>query len=383
MARTSSTGTRKTAAQKRAEAEALAAGETQTPEAPAAEVTAQTDFDSTLVEPEVDTTEAHEEASNMSDTTVESEVVETPVSDTTEAPVATETPAVSAEDEAAKAAAEAKAEQDLVEYSATVDTALAERDNSTGTVPEVNIEAVKTSYRGLNGAKYKTKGKNLLTDKLREAIAGQDIILGTAIMALTDAVLTAGPAPRQAAPAKALDPAAAYRDKMTVLHLAYALGRSHAPEGVDADAEMAKVEEKVNELTDSADAYYTWATNTSADKGDAPADTDQLVIKAVKASQLKAAGSATRSASTGTSTPREPGAARRNVRTHIAQVFDKLGKGAGEILKVAEIAKESTDEYPAADCSPGAISAALKSDKGVPGFELAADESGHTAAKKL
>lgn len=367
----SSTSTRKTAAQKRAEAEAADQ---------AALGTTETDSDSTPVEAEDSnvTTEATEEANPVSTETVEPEVVETPNSDTTEASEATTeaTPEVDAE----KAAAEAKAEGEYTEYQAVVDTALADRDEATGNLPVVQIEAVKAKYRTLSGAKYKNKAKNLLTEKLREAVAGRDIILGTAIMALTDAVHNAGPAPRQSAPKATVDPAAAYREKMVILHLAYALGRGHSPEGVDTEAELAKVENTVNELTDAADAYYAWATNTADDKGDEP-EVDALVKKAVKASLLKAAS---RAASTGgTSTPREAGAPRRNIRTHIAQAFDKLGKGAGEILKVAEIAKQETDEYPAGDASPGAVSAALKSEKGVPGFELATDGSGHVAAKKL
>ena len=339
------------------------------------------DTETTTEATEAEVTTEAQEGDSMSTETVEPEATEAQVSDTT----ATETDATATTEVSDEAKAkEAAAEQGYTDFRAAVTTALAERDPSTGVLPEVQLEAVKAAFRGLAGAKYKGRAKRSLNDDLKNAVNEQDLILGTAVMALADAVENAGPVRASGGassePRKAVDPAQAYREGIVVLHLAYALARDNTPEGVDAEAESDAINAKVNELNDAARSYFTWLTSTAEDKGDEP-EVDVLIKRAAKAATGKAAGR-TRSAA-GASAPRAEGAPRRNVRTHIAQVFDKLGKGSGEMLKISEIANTATDEYPSADCSPGAISAALKSAKGVEGFELAEDENGHAAARKL
>jgi len=322
-------------------------------------------------------TEATEEATTMSTETVEPEVVETTDSDTPDAvEVTSETTDADTDTEAKAKAAEAEAEAKMTEFETVVDAALAERDTSTGTVPDAQIEAVKASYRALASAKYKNRAKKHLNNKLKDAVNGQDIILGGAVMALADAVENAGASPRTPTERKPADPATTYRERMVVLHLAYNLARNNVPEGVNDAEELAKVEAKVEELSAAADSYLAWLTSTAEDKGDEP-EVDVLVKKAVKASQGRAAQASGKS----TSTPRVSDGTRRNVRTHIAQVF--ADKPSGTFLKVAEIAKTPTEEYPDASCSPGAISAALKSDKGVEGFKPESNESGNLGARKL
>jgi hypothetical protein len=244
----------------------------------------------------------------------------------------------------------------------------------------VQVEAVKEKYRAIGVAKGKKSAKKFLSDKLKDAVNTQDLILGVAVMALSDAVDNAGASPKPTAERKPLDPAEAFHDKLTVAHLAYMLVRENAGEGVDAEAEGAKVEEKVGSLTTAAQSYYDWTVSTAEDKGDEPT-VDPLVKLAVKSALGKAA---TVRKAPGTSTPRQPSdGVRRNVRLHIAQAFEKLGRQTGEIAKVSELANAVTEEYPAGNCSPGAISAALKSERGVEGFELTSDGSGHAAARKI
>ena len=372
----STSSTARTSRRKKAD-EVPAEATVETTEAPETTEATEAEVDSTEA-PEAEVTpEATEEAPSMSTETVEPEVDETPASDTTEA-TETATPEVSEADTKA-AEAEAANEALFTEFEAAVTTALNERDSTTGTVPEVQVEAVKEKYRNLPGAKYKNRAKKHFNDQLKSAVNEQDLIKGTAVMSLHDAIENAGPAPRATATErKPADPAAAFRDRVATLHLAYNLARENAPEGVDVDAELPKVEEKVGELTDQAATYYAWVVSTAEDKGVEP-EVDPLVKRAVKAAQGKAA-TAGRAAS-GTSTPRVSDGVRRNVRTHIAQVFKDEPSGAYK--KVAEIAKAATEEYPAADCSPGAISAALKSEKGVPGFKMELDENQHVGARKL
>jgi hypothetical protein len=354
MARTTSTRSRNKAVE-----ETPAEIATETPEATPAEVS----------------TEA-EEATTVSTDTVEPEVTETPVSDTTEA--TTETTSTPAED-ADKAKAEAEADQKVTDYEAVVATALADRDVSTGDVPVVNLEAVKTAFREITGAKYRKRAKDHLNDQLKSFVNGQDIIGATAIMHLVDAVDHAGPNKSDKAPAKPTDPAEAYREAVAAAHLAYNLVRADVPEGLDQDAELAKVEELVGALVNDSQNYLAWSQSTAEDKGDEP-EVSPIVKRAVKLATGKAARAARPKASaTGERTPRTGG--NRSVRTHIAQAFGD--EPSGTVKRISEIAKAKTDEYPDGDCSAGAVSAALKSAKGVEGYQLTRDESGVNVVTKL
>lgn len=362
MARTGSStrAPRKTAAQKAAEAEEAANSATET--TPAEAVESITESDTEAAPAEV-TTEV-EETSDMSTDTVEApEATEATVSDTTESVEATE------------ADKPAEVVIDLSAFEAAVANAVASRDESTGTMPEVGVESVKEQYRNLNGAKAKNAAKKFLNDKLRDAVNSGDMLDGMATMTLIDEVGNAGASKTPASERKPADPSAAYTERLTVLHLAYALARADVPEGIDEEAAQAKVGEQVETLTESAEQYFAWVKSTAEDKGEAP-EASPLVVKAVKAAQGKAA-SATRTAS---STPRQSGGERRSVRTHINQVF--ADQESGTFLKVAEIANAKTEEYPDGSCSPGAITAALKSDKGVDGFTLDHNEKGVAGARK-
>jgi hypothetical protein len=272
-----------------------------------------------------------------------------------------------------------EAENKFTEFQAVVQTALDAKDETTGDVPVVNLEAVKAAYRELPGAKYKGKAQRHLNDRLKEIVNAHDIITAQAAMACIDAIEHAGPSPRKESERKPTDPAEAFRDRLTVAHLAYALVRNDVPEGVDAEEQYGLVEAKVADLSDSASRYFAWTQSTAEDKGEAP-EVDALVLKAVKAAQGKAATAPrTRSASTGTRTPHSGG--NRNVRTHIAQAFENDPSGTEK--RINAVAKTVTAEYPGGDCSPGAISAAFDSQRGVEGFEMVRDDKGVKTVKKL
>lgn len=335
------------------------------PEVPAEQITETTEADA--AEASTDPTNA-QEGTEMTDT-VE---VEAPVEETTAAQAdSSDTTEV---DEAAVAA-----ENKFTEFQAVVQTALDAKDETTGTVPEVNLEAVKTAYRELPGAKYKGKAQRHLNDRLKEIVNAHDIITAQAAMACIDAIEHAGPSRTERAPKTPTDPAENFRDRLTVAHLAYALVRNDVPEGVDADEQYSLVEAKVGELSDAASSYFAWVNSTADDKGDEP-EVDTLVKRAVKAAQGKAATAPrARSASSGTRTPHSGG--NRNVRTHIAQAFENDPSGTEK--RINAVAKTVTAEYPEGDCSPGAISAAFDSQRGVEGFEMVKDDKGVKTVRKL
>jgi hypothetical protein len=386
MARSGSTTSRTASASSRTRSKAAQAADKAADSMvdEATEVTAQTDFDSTMVEAE-STDDINENTDEVEETSMTTETVEAPAeeavaSDTTET-VETAEGTSEADEAAKKAKAEADAAEKLDAFKSVTESALSQRDTTTGTLPEVHNQTILGAYRALPGAKGKSAAKKHLTDLLKSAINSADIVLGMAIMQVTNLV-TAAPASTPKAPTetKKVDPTEAFVESLATLHLAYTLRREDIPNGVDAETAFTQVDEKVNELSEQASTYYTWFTNKAADKGAEP-EVPVLVKRAVKAALGRAVGSgAPRKASTGQ--PKAPMTGpRRSIRTHIAQVFGD--SPVGTVLKVAEIAKATTEEYPDGDCSPGAVSAALKSTKGVDGFESTTDENGSLAARKI
>lgn len=361
MARTGSTTS--TSRRRKADPEVPAEQITDTVPAVEAEVSTTTDEGQEATEMSTDTVEDAAQADAVAD---EAAVASAEASDTTEGDTT----------EVDNAAVEA--ENKFTEFQAVVQTALDAKDETTGTVPEVNLEAVKTSYRELPGAKYKGKAKTFLNEKLKEIVNAHDIITAQAAMACIDAIEHAGPSPRAQATRTPTDPAEAFRDRLTVAHVAYALVRSDVPEGVDADEQYGLVEAKVGELMSQAETLFAWTQSTAEDKGDEP-EVDGLVKRAVKAAQGKAATAPRKAATGATRTPHSGG--NRNVRTHIAQAFE--GEASGAELRINAVAKKATAEYPEGDCSPGAISAAFDSARGVEGFEMVKDDKGVKTVRKL
>jgi hypothetical protein len=358
MARTGSTTSTTRRSRAKATDEAATEQITENPEAATAEVSTTTDEAQEGTEMSIDTVEADAQADAVAD---EAATAQTEASDTTEV------------DEAAVAA-----ENKFVEFQAVVQTALDAKDETTGTVPEVNLEAVKTAYRELAGAKYKGKAKTFLNEKLKEIVNAHDIITAQAAMACIDAIEHAGPSKRETTKREPSDPAEAFRDRLTVAHLAYALVRADVPEGVDADEQYGLVEAKVGELMSQAESLFAWTQSTADDKGDEP-EVDGLVKRAVKAAQGKAATAPRKTATGATRTPHSGG--NRNVRTHIAQAFENDPSGTEK--RINAVAKTVTAEYPEGDCSPGAISAAFDSQRGVEGFEMTKDDKGVKTVRKL
>lgn len=292
--------------------------------------------------------------------------VETPVEDKTDA---TENPAETTGDEVKSA------EPDLTAFNEAVAEALEGADTSTGDVAPTFLEKVKGAYRDLDGLKAKNAAKKTLNDALRDAVNEGNIVKAQAIMHLVDAQATAGTGTKAAAERVPADPTESFKQRLAVLNLAYNLVNADVPDG-KSEEEMAEVREAVStqvaELTGQADQYYAWATSKDEDKGDEP-EVNPLVKKAVKMALGKVGAT-----SRGVSTPHE--GPRGNTAKHIQLVFKD--QPVGTFLKVAEIAKTKTSEYPEKPVSAGAINARLKSNTPIEGIESATDENGKAGARK-
>jgi hypothetical protein len=261
------------------------------------------------------------------------------------------------EPEATAAPAEAQTQPDpidLTAFKAQVTAALNERDTSTGTIPDGPVAEVTTAFRGLDSVKAKNRAKDHLNDELKNAINATDIILGKAVMQLTDAVnASKGGGSGTKAERTPADPKEAFVQLVAGLHLAYSLAVEDRPENVDETEARAAIEKLVDESNEPAASYRTWVQADSDTRGDEP-EVSNLVKRAVKMSLGKVAGTSGR---VGGST----GGPRRDIAKHILEAFALAGKTtAGEKMSVAEIAKQKTEQYPQGDASPGAVSARLK-----------------------
>lgn len=326
------------------------------------------------ITPEAVPTEATEEAPEMITEEYRDETV-----------ALDETPAVEVTAEATEAPAEVtpeatdeskSGEVDLTEYKSAVANALAERDSATGQVPVVQVESVKAAYRNLDGLKAKNAAKKELTESLKDAVNSMDIVLGKAIMILSESLATAGSNAKAAAERTPVDKAEAYVQRLVALNLAYNMASEDIPEGVDVDAAREKAEQQVNALEADAAKYYRYVQAPADERGDEP-EADALVKKAVKLALGK--GVSVKSTGVAHEGPRG------NIAKHIQEAFAEQPDGT--FLKVAEIAKFRSTEYPDGNASPGAVTARLFPGEGkkttVEGIEPGVNDQSKRGAYKL
>lgn len=279
-----------------------------------------------------------------------SESVPTPteesnVSTTTDAPVEaqTETPA--------------EAEADLTAFNAALASAVEQRDETTGTLPEAAIPPVVAEYRKLNGAKAKNAARKVVDEAMKSAMTDSDLPLARANLEISTH-LTAGPVGGGQArePKAPVDPTQAFVELVSGLVLAAQLAQATVPEGV-AETWTDGVNENVRTGADQATAYRAWLESDAEDKGDEP-ETPAFVKAAVKLALGKSAkvGAAKKASSGGGGGSTYEGE-RRDVAKHIESAFADVASGT--FLTVAEIRKHESDEYGKDSPSAGAISARL------------------------
>jgi len=236
----------------------------------------------------------------------------------------TETPAPEAE-----VTETPEVEIDLTAFQAALDAALEETDTATGTVPEANLDAVKSAYQGLDGLKPKNAAKNLVAESLKEAVNAGDMNRAKALMKVQSDALVA--AKGGAAPKKAADPSEAYIAQRTLLTLALFLNSEQKAEGVAEDAD----ERATQAATEALEKF----------RAEPEAEHDGILAKALKLAHSKV----TRTAS-GT---RVSSGERRDLGAHIAEAFADVEEGT--FLTVAEIRKHKSGIYGDDSPSAGAI----------------------------
>lgn len=261
---------------------------------------------------------------------------------TEEAPVSTETTEAPTE-----AATETTTEApiDLTSFNEAVATAITEADAATGEVPTEQIEAVKTAYRALDGAKPKNAAKKAVNESMKDAMNSGDLPKARAYLMISENSLVAGGGGGgEKAPA---DPTEAFVQRVATLSLGYNLAVNNVPEGVGSDWQ-----DRVNQLVTESltPAQELLAFHQSDAEGDGPEAT-AVVRNAVKLAEGKSAKAGS-SRSGGTFTGE-----RKNIGTHIESAFSDVEEGT--FLTIAEIRNKRSDEYGDNPPSAGAVSARL------------------------
>lgn len=265
----------------------------------------------------------------------------TPAPESTEG-TTPETPAEGTTPEApATPAAETKP-VDLTAFQKAVNEAIEGKDDSTGELPEGALDGPNKAYRDIDGLPGKNAARKWLDESMKQAlVVDKDAMKARAFVVIKDG-LSAGGGSAKSTPA---DPTTAFVNKVVALNIALQLVNDSVPEGVNEDwAEKAEALEGT--LAEDVQKFSTWSASTAEDKGDAP-EVSPVVRQAFKLSQGKGGGGSTRVA----------GGPRRDIGTHIAQVFADLP--VGSFLTVNEIAKTASTEYGDDRPSAGAVSAHL------------------------
>lgn len=273
------------------------------------------------------------------------EVVETETTSPDETPAA----------EAPSAESPAEPEIDLTEFQNAVEAAIAERDTSTGVLPEAQIDLVRAAYADLDGVKAKNKAKAHLHELLRSFMAPADpseipdVSSARAVMILQESAAVASKATggTSAKPRVKVDPTDAYAEGLAALTLAFYLATSDAPEGVD-------LEKAKESATAKADELFATAREVRASEEQ---DTDnKVILRAIKLAAVKPPRGG------GSGGGRSYSGPRRDIAKHIAEAI--AGKPAGTFLSVADLRKFRSEEYGDDAPSAGAITNRLEPTSG-------------------
>lgn len=296
------------------------------------------------------------------------ETTEASATGTAEAAASTETPT--------ETPTEAKAEKpavDLTAFKAAVATAVAERDSSTGVVPEQHLAPVNAAYREIDGLAGKNAARKYLADEMKSAMNSMDIALARAYMLITES-LSAGGSAKEKAERPPADPTEAYVRQVVALRLAEGLVQRGEGVAEDADQRVEALIAEVQGGTQLAD-YGTYLASEEEDK------TEPEVNPVVKLAHRLATGKglgksgSVRAASTGE---------RHDIGKHIQEAF--ADKPVGTFLTIAEIRKFKSGEYPEGNASAGAVAARLFPKSGkctLEGIEPGQNESARKGAKRV
>lgn len=245
--------------------------------------------------------------------------------------------------------APAEPEIDLTEFQNAVEAAIAERDTSTGVLPEAQIDLVRAAYADLGGVKAKNRAKVHLHELLKSFMENLDVSSARSVMILQEnaAVASKATGGTSAKPRVKVDPTDAYAEGLAALTLAFYLATSDAPEGVDLEKAKASATAKADEL-------FATAREVRASEEQ---DTDnKVILRAIKLSAVKPPRGG------GSGGGRSYSGPRRDIAKHIAEAI--AGKPAGTFLSVADLRKFRSEEYGDDAPSAGAITNRLEPTSG-------------------
>jgi len=268
-------------------------------------------------------------------------------------PEVVEAEAQPTEGESTEAPAEDKSKSEKLDAFKEVATGVFnERDEVSGDLTDEQLAKVTEAFRKLDGQKLRNAAKTYAEEQMTVVIQPpiESIEQARAWVKIKDAMTpAAGAKPRTPA-----DPTEAYIQNVYTVRLAAQLLADNKPDGLAEDWEE-KLKTFTEEHAAEVEAYLAWQADTSENRGDEP-ELAQPVRKAFKAATTKVRKS--------NGTRRQHTGKKRDVNTHIAQVFAE--KEVGTFLTVQEIANASSAEYgdDPNNPSPGAVSQRLFSPKG-------------------
>lgn len=261
-------------------------------------------------------------------------------------------------------------------------------DNSNGEVPADEMTKIVEAYRGLpGGTRAHTKATDRLTKNQMLLLTEHMWAVGARALALILGELrTAGKGTRARVEGVA-KPTVSPTEAHVALAAAHALSVNFLTvgEGVDENWGV-MVNEKVATLASEVGTYRAYLDEKAAydalsdeDKANATEPTapevDMIIVQAARLARGRVAGpkkatAAPKSGAATPRTPRDPNSPRGSILDHIKEVF--AGQPVGTFLKVSEIAKAASAQYPAGNASGGAVSSRIEKESfrgAIPGLE--------------
>lgn len=236
-----------------------------------------------------------------------------------------------------------RADTDLTAFTAAIESAISQRDESTGVMPETVFGAVVEAYRALPDTKARNDAKKYLAAQMRTSMEKLDAPTAKSYMTLQDRGTASAPSATK--PKEPVDPTQAYVEKAVSLRLA--LNLIPKPEGLAEDWQD-KAKALAESVVPQVTAYQAYLDDTTEGKTE-PTDTSAVVKAAFKL----AAGRASGGGRTGVTRTGPT----RNIANHITEAFAE--KASGDFLKISEIKKFKSAEYGDDSPSAGALSARL------------------------
>lgn len=261
-------------------------------------------------------------------------------------------------------------------------------DSTNGEVKAEDMALVIEAYRNLpGGTRVTNKAMDRLTKNQMLLLTQYMWAVGARALALILAELRTAGKGKKAQAESVAKPTLTPTEAHVATAVAHALSVNFLTVADGVDANWAQlVNEKVASLATEVGTYRTYLDEkakydalSDEDKANATEPTapevDSAIVQAARLARGRVAGpkkaAAPKSgAASAPRTPRDPDSPRGSILDHIREVFE--GKPAGTFLKVSEIAKAVTAQYPGGNASGGAVSSRIEKESfknAIPGLE--------------